>query len=1493
MASTYSDDSYQTDNPFIDKLVKNLKILTYNTVIKDEQAANAAETEESLREAEVYFACIEGTATLGMFTDIPEQFMRQVGLPEDTITIYKNFNHLQRVIPTDNEETGTHYRKDLLALLIPWYVNNFDEKNEYYRRITGKPPRSEWGIPVRDYAMYLPESFTYHGEFVHEIGINAIRELDSYGVIEMMKNDYADKCDVRYLDYITHGIKLYDARKAYDFMILTTPNDVDQLIKETWERKYEDRRDFLLKSVYTSAMELENPHYHAFMQIYLLISVMVDMLTEVQSNIVKRDILDRRCIEYIFSMYGIPYYRDIPYKYQERMVYNLYNLIKYKSCSNELLEIAKIFGLDDVEFFKYYIFKERKRDEYGNFLWKADEVLTSNYNNVVGVNSIEELTTSESHSKGLPTEYKWYTEDMDEDTILRVLSYPEFDTTGNILSAQEFNKELEDDYTEEIGDNDPVFGDDYVDRYIPYPFHYYTQKGNITIVSVDNRILTEGVDYRRLGYDIIRFKKSIIDSGTKIRYDFYYDRDSRNDVFNGDTFHAINMYTYTTSYYPDNTIDLSLDSDVPAEFFKSTDDMLVLVGSIFLPKCLYHRVEDKVIIDPEVELNHRNVTLILLHSDYMRTAFDKKVITSPSDDADEFKIPEPFEYYVKSGNGFFVNIGTLFIDPLRYTVTYNDDGTANLKFIDGTTVRKGRSITFNFIYSLNTRARDLDIIYDIYTFKPTQNYQIEFPFTFPVSNYVGSDYKVYLNVFNTWLPPESYTCTNNSIIILDTGLAIKKTDTVKVVLAYHNADRTLPDNYCLSMDYTEDTATENHQRTFKFTAPVKNYVDKKNAVILDINNNPLIPGEYRIDWDDNEVNATVTLTTTSRDIKIGDILNVTFLYNGDVEYRTNVAIQQSPDTGAGADQLIPLMYPFFPYMETGHDFIVIYGGTVLDKSRYEIVDNFSLRLLDDTADSPKHGTITILYIYTNWYVENGNSFNLIHTTRKLDISDRKRAYEVKFPFDNYVTNNWPYFIEYGDRQLFPDKNIDLIDTTFSSYPPELLEEGYFGDSLTFHFIYLLRYPYVWKENREDYEYTTNLKFCKIPVHDYYSAHYLLDNTRWKDYDIQVHNDGWWAGLNYKENHYDTIKKEIYKSDFNYSRTKYYGVSKNIQITEYSAQLAYFYAALFDDVFLESNLNVNIPTLSSVHSFNVAHLILFMTCLTYTYNDMDDVEIEEPTVPIIASGFNFRADLDKIREFIKERHFDPEYFKIWNFIVPTEQITDLSEFVAILKNNLDVYYYIRNRIVKSNDFREYLIWEYIYKYLMTWNFNLEYYRLNDGTIPKTYTDFLKEKDDILYSRLVQIRSISDRETRIDAITTAVDDICYVLEEYISGELESSIFSGFAGYSTDAILKYMVKIIEFFKSYKIIFNERGEQVNIGGSGNRTMNEDGFINFYDQASFKEVNKVKDYIEIEEVVHTNCTSKVSEFEEENSQGNRWLKEDCQITTHHADGKEEIIDVQ
>ena len=277
---------------------------------------------------------------------------------------------------------------------------------------------------------------------------------------------------------------------------------------------------------------------------------------------------------------------------------------------------------------------------------------------------------------------------------------------------------------------------------------------------------------------------------------------------------------------------------------------------------------------------------------------------------------------------------------------------------------------------------------------------------------------------------------------------------------------------------------------------------------------------------------------------------------------------------------------------------------------------------------------------------------------------------------------------------------DMIDTTFSSYPPELIPEGEFGDKLTFHFIYLMRRPYVWTENREDYEYTTNLRFCKIPVHDLYSAHHMLDKTRWKDYDIQVHNDGWWTGLNYKQDHYNTIKKEIYESEFNYSRTKYYGVAKNIQLSSHSAQLAYFYAALFDDVFLESDLNVRIPTLSNVHEFNVAHLILFMTCLTYTYNEMEDIVLEEPDRPIIASGFNYRADLSELKRWIIKHHFDPEYFNVWDFIVPDHQVTELSEFIATLKNNLDIYFYVTNKMVKSNDSREYFVWEHIFNYLMS-------------------------------------------------------------------------------------------------------------------------------------------------------------------------------------------------
>ena len=54
----YSNENFLTENPFMDLLVHNLKVLTYSCVIKDEYTANENETIESLKAADLFRACV-------------------------------------------------------------------------------------------------------------------------------------------------------------------------------------------------------------------------------------------------------------------------------------------------------------------------------------------------------------------------------------------------------------------------------------------------------------------------------------------------------------------------------------------------------------------------------------------------------------------------------------------------------------------------------------------------------------------------------------------------------------------------------------------------------------------------------------------------------------------------------------------------------------------------------------------------------------------------------------------------------------------------------------------------------------------------------------------------------------------------------------------------------------------------------------------------------------------------------------------------------------------------------------------------------------------------------------------------------------------------------------------------------------------------------------------------------------------------------------------
>ena len=139
-------DRVETDNPLLDEIVYNCKLILKSCILKDQEAADNAETLESLKEADTYRAIKEGRASIYLF-EVNESDMRKVNIPEYLIDEYVDDMREFRSFCIKN---GLPYIDDLIALLSDSFLKNHQEYNEYYRKISGLPPIGEQGVYIDD-----------------------------------------------------------------------------------------------------------------------------------------------------------------------------------------------------------------------------------------------------------------------------------------------------------------------------------------------------------------------------------------------------------------------------------------------------------------------------------------------------------------------------------------------------------------------------------------------------------------------------------------------------------------------------------------------------------------------------------------------------------------------------------------------------------------------------------------------------------------------------------------------------------------------------------------------------------------------------------------------------------------------------------------------------------------------------------------------------------------------------------------------------------------------------------------------------------------------------------------------------------------------------------------------------------------------------------------------------------------------------------------------
>ena len=349
--ATYTVNGKQyTDHALMDEIVYNCKLILDGTIIKNDELALSKETANSMNNFDYYRNFVEGNMTYRVMP-LVDSYLKEFGYDYRMIQSFKN----------NRDNIPEADRQELVDFVKERYVRDFVEENDYYRTLMGLP-----NYGTNEYNIYLSKSdfpSDYNKEIdlskpIHEYSDELISILDSTGKMDELISTHSGS-RYEYLKFLgQRKIDFYTARKASKWDILYIPS-AETLVEDRFIELYLSNRDIYLKRSYSDAFSFSSDYYEQIMILLVLCQTFNDMIVDVPEWYIRRDIFDIRSVQYFLESYGVAFYKEIPLKYQIRIVKSLNKLIKYKASNKNCFDIKDIFAADDVYIYKYYMFKKR------------------------------------------------------------------------------------------------------------------------------------------------------------------------------------------------------------------------------------------------------------------------------------------------------------------------------------------------------------------------------------------------------------------------------------------------------------------------------------------------------------------------------------------------------------------------------------------------------------------------------------------------------------------------------------------------------------------------------------------------------------------------------------------------------------------------------------------------------------------------------------------------------------------------------------------------------------------------------------------------------------------------------------------------------------------------------------------------------------------------------------------------------------------------------
>lgn len=346
-----------TDTPLIDEIVYQIKgMIMDGIVLKDIEEANNNETLYSIKMSDKYADIVEGKDRYELWEYDYNTIIKLPSITKDMAVMYAMNNAL---IDEKSKPLLLKYKQEE-------FLETYEEQNNYYRMLNGLPDIGDRGILLNDDQISrLNVRFFDVSKRLHEMSNNEINLLDTFGILDEIKESNPTK---RYLWHLgERKIDPYMARKTLPFGLLYLPACESTEVYTKFKDRLEINRVFFLQTMYSQAYKFQSDYYNKFIMCMIIIHSFVDMIELSPEYIIQRELFDMRTIQYVFESQGVEFFPDIPLKYQKRLIKNLNRLIKYKSCDKNLIDIASLFGFDNVELFKYYILKDPIMLEDGTY----------------------------------------------------------------------------------------------------------------------------------------------------------------------------------------------------------------------------------------------------------------------------------------------------------------------------------------------------------------------------------------------------------------------------------------------------------------------------------------------------------------------------------------------------------------------------------------------------------------------------------------------------------------------------------------------------------------------------------------------------------------------------------------------------------------------------------------------------------------------------------------------------------------------------------------------------------------------------------------------------------------------------------------------------------------------------------------------------------------------------------------------------------------------